>query len=412
MRPKLFTPSYCCILLANFLLFFAFWMLIPLFPFYLKESYGVEEGAIGAILSCYTVSALMVRPFSGYLLETVARKPLYIMAYFLFTSLFAGYIVGGSLTFFIIVRILHGFTFGAVTVGGNTVVVDIMPSERRGEGLGYYGLTNNTAMSIGPMVGLFLHGNLSYQSIFGIGMAACLAGFVLACCVKLPAKPLKQGCKNSIPNSATIPNSRPAVSLDRFFLAKGIPAGIALLMLSMPYGATTNFVAMYVNEMGLKVPPGFFFVVMATGMGVSRIFSGKFVDRGYVTSCIHNGYYLVVMAFALLGCCQYIMQWNENAAAIAFFTVPLLQGVGFGIIFPAYNSLYINLAPNNRRATATSSYLTSWDVGIGLGITLGGYIAQYFSFSLVYITGGLLSLISMHYFDRIVTPHYRKYHLR
>lgn len=243
-------------------------------------------------------------------------------------------------------------------------------------------------------------------------MAACLAGFVLACCVKLPAKPLKQGCKNSIPNSATIPNSRPAVSLDRFFLAKGIPAGIALLMLSMPYGATTNFVAMYVNEMGLKVPPGFFFVVMATGMGVSRIFSGKFVDRGYVTSCIHNGYYLVVMAFALLGCCQYIMQWNENAAAIAFFTVPLLQGVGFGIIFPAYNSLYINLAPNNRRATATSSYLTSWDVGIGLGITLGGYIAQYFSFSLVYITGGLLSLISMHYFDRIVTPHYRKYHLR
>lgn len=160
MRPKLFTPSYCCILAANFLLFFGFWMLVPLLPFYLKENYGVGESAIGMILACYTLSALTVRPFSGYLLDSFARKPLYLLAYGLFTTLFLGYIVGGSLFFFVLIRVLHGFAFGTVTVGGNTVVVDIMPSARRGEGLGYYGLTNNTAMSIGPMTGLFLHGVL------------------------------------------------------------------------------------------------------------------------------------------------------------------------------------------------------------------------------------------------------------
>lgn len=397
MRPKLFTLSYGCILAANFLLFFGFWMLVPLLPFYLKESYGVAEGIIGAILACYTVSALMVRPFSGYLLDTFARKPLYLLAYSLFTMLFLGYIIGGTLAFFILVRVLHGLTFGAVTVGGNTVVVDIMPSARRGEGLGYYGLTNNMAMSIGPMAGLFLHGVLPYERIFGIGMLACLCGLALAMCVKAPAKPK---------------TSRPPLSLDRFILLKGIPAGISLLLLSMPYGATTNFVAMYVNEMGLDVPSGLFFVLMAVGMGVSRIFSGKFVDRGYVTECIHHGFYLVVLAFALLGSCEYLMQQSTGLAAAAFFAVPLLQGVGFGIMFPAYNSLYINLAPNNRRATATSTYLTSWDVGIGLGITTGGYVAQFFSFSTVYLTGGVLSLISMLYFDLKVTPHYRKHHLR
>ena len=63
--------------------------------------------------------------------------------------MFGGYLIAGSLTLFIMFRIIHGVSFGMVTVGGNTVVIDIMPSSRRGEGLGYYGLTNNTAMSIG-----------------------------------------------------------------------------------------------------------------------------------------------------------------------------------------------------------------------------------------------------------------------
>ena len=150
-KDKLITPSYCCILAANFLLYFGFWLLIPVLPFYLEEIFGVSNTTIGIVLSCYTIAALCIRPFSGYFLDTFARKPLYLVAYFIFTSIFAGYMLAGTLTFFIILRVIHGLSFGMVTVGGNTLVIDIMPSSRRGEGLGYYGLTNNLAMSIGPM---------------------------------------------------------------------------------------------------------------------------------------------------------------------------------------------------------------------------------------------------------------------
>lgn len=397
MRPRLFTPSYYCALAANFLMYFGFWLLVPLLPFYLKENYGLAEGSIGAILACYTVSALMVRPFSGYLLDTFARKPLYILAYALFTAIFLGYIFAGILSLFIILRVLHGFAFGAVTVAGNTVVVDIMPSERRGEGLGYYGLTNNVAMSIGPMVGLFLHGTLSYEWIFAISLLSCSTGLGLASCIRAPKKPRSE---------------RPPLSLDRFFLLKGIPAGISLLLLSIPYGATTNFVAMYVTEMGLHVTPGYFFVLMAIGTAVSRMFSGKLVDKGYITECIHYGFFLVIVAFALLGSCELLMGYHEPTAIVCFLLVPLLQGVGFGTMFPAFNSLYINLAPNNQRATATSTYLTCWDVGIGLGMVLSGMIAEWFSFQTVYLSGSVLSLVSMLYFDRVVTPHYKKNRLR
>ena len=151
MKEKLATPSYILIIAANFLQFFGFWLLIPVLPFYLQEVFGADKTSIGAILSCYTIAALCMRPFSGYLLDTFSRKPLYLLAYFFFTAMFGGYMLAGTLTLFIIFRIIHGFSFGMVTVSGNTIVIDIMPSSRRGEGLGYYGLANNIAMSIGPM---------------------------------------------------------------------------------------------------------------------------------------------------------------------------------------------------------------------------------------------------------------------
>ncbi len=157
MKDRLVTPSYLLIIAANFLQFFGFWLLIPVLPFYLQEVFGADKTSIGAILSCYTIAALCIRPFSGYLLDSFARKPLYLFAYFFFTAMFGGYLLAGTLTLFILFRIIHGFSFGMVTVCGNTIVIDIMPSSRRGEGLGFYGLANNFAMSIGPMTWLFLH---------------------------------------------------------------------------------------------------------------------------------------------------------------------------------------------------------------------------------------------------------------
>lgn len=206
------------------------------------------------------------------------------MAYFIFMTMFAGYIIAGSLTLFIMFRIIQGVSFGMVTVGGNTVVIDIMPSSRRGEGLGYYGLSNNIAMAVGPMSGLFLHdAGMSFTTIFCCSLGSCMAGFVCASLVKTPYKP---------------PVRREPISLDRFILLKGIPAGISLLLLSIPYGMTTNYVAMYAKQIGINATTGFFFTFMAIGMAISRIFSGKIVDRGKITQVISAGLYLVVFSFS------------------------------------------------------------------------------------------------------------------
>lgn len=397
MKERLFTRSYICILAANFLLYFGFWLLIPVLPFYLKENYHSPEAVLGAVLSCYTVSELCVRPFSGYLMDAFPRKPIYIFCYFLGAAIFVGYMLSATLTMFVILRTLHGVAFGGVSVGGNTVAVDIMPSSRRGEGLGYYGLMNNTAMALGPMVGLFMHGRVSYEMIFIAGFCASAVGLVLASMVKTKPKPIVR---------------RPPVSLDRFILLKGIPASIALLLLSIPYGATTNFVAMYAKEIGITANTGFFFTIMAFGMGVSRLLAGKKVDQGYITQCIHFGFYPVIAAFVILGVCRFVIPVSVGAATTLFFVVPMLLGFGFGLMFPAFNTLYINLAPNSQRATATSTYLTAWDVGLGIGIATSGVIAHYFTFYMVYLIGAVLCLVSMLFFNMKVTPHYNHNKLR
>ena len=398
MKDRLVTPSYCFILAANFLLYFGFWLLIPVLPFYLSEVFSVGNSTIGIILSCYTVAALCIRPFSGYFLDSFARKPLYLMAYFIFMTMFAGYIIAGSLTLFILFRIIQGVSFGMVTVGGNTVVIDIMPSSRRGEGLGYYGLSNNIAMAVGPMSGLFLHdAGMSFTTIFCCSLGSCIAGFVCASLVKTPYKP---------------PVKREPIYLDRFILLKGIPAGISLLLLSIPYGMTTNYVAMYAKQIGINATTGFFFTFMAIGMAISRIFSGKIVDRGKITQVISAGLYLVVFSFFLLSACVYLISWNNMLCTVVFFAVALLLGVGFGIMFPAYNTLFVNLAPNSQRGTATSTYLTSWDVGIGIGMLTGGYIAEVSTFDKAYLFGACLTIVSMLYFNGKVAPHYHKNKLR
>lgn len=397
-KERLVTPSYCFILAANFLLYFGFWLLTPILPFYLSEVFQASNTAIGFVLSCYTISSLCIRPFSGYLLDTFARKPLYLFAYFIFMMIFAGYMIAGLLTLFIIFRIVHGVSFGMVTVGGNTIVIDIMPSSRRGEGLGYYGLANNLAMSIGPMIGLFLHNaGVSYITIFSYSLGACILGFLCASVVKTPYKP---------------PVKREPISLDRFILIKGLPAGLSLLLLSIPYGMTTNYVAMYAQQIGITAETGFFFTLMAVGMAVSRLFSGRLVDKGKITQVIHAGLYLVCLCYFSLTACGWLIEWNKTFVTILFFLISLLLGIGFGVMFPAYNTVFVNLAPNNQRGTATSTYLTSWDVGLGIGMLTGGYIAEIASFRMAYLFGAMLTVVSLFYFQFKAAPHFHKNRLR
>ncbi|MDE6689545.1 MAG: MFS transporter, partial [Prevotella sp.] len=124
---------------ANFMLFFAFYVLTPLLPLYLSETFCATKDVIGLVLSGYTITALILRPFSGYVVDTFPRKQVLMICFTAFAIFFAGYLAASTLLLFAIVRTIHGGPFGALTVANSTVAIDVVPSSRRNEGIGYYG---------------------------------------------------------------------------------------------------------------------------------------------------------------------------------------------------------------------------------------------------------------------------------
>lgn len=397
-KERLWTRSYILICVANFLICFAFYMLVPTLPFYLSEVFSADKATIGIILSCYTVAVLAVRPFSGWLADTFARKPLYILAYFLFISFFVGYLAAGTLLMFGLIRVFHGLTFGVVTTTGNTLVLDVMPSSRRGEGLGYYGVMNNLAMSVGPMTGLFISSSGNFDLIFYAALVSGGMGLVFASFIRTEMK---------IPNT-----SNRGFSFDRFFLKKGLPACGSLLLLAVPWGMTMTFIAMFAKELGMVNNTAYFFTVMAAGLIISRIGSGRRVDRGEITQVIFQGMCIVFMGIfceALLGM---VAGQSIPAGYAIYYAAAFFIGFGYGTIFPAYNTMIINLAPNDRRATANATYLTGWDVGIGLGMFFGGRIAGIWGLGMLFYIDIALVLAAIIWFVSYVAPHFQRNRLR
>ena len=397
MEEKLFNKNYLCLCAANFLFFFSFYLLLPVLPFFIMEQYHAGNAIIGTVISCYTLATLVVRPFSGYMMDTFKRKPLYLLALVLFTAIFCGYPFATTITMLILIRVAHGLAFGLTSVGGNTLVIDVVPSEHRGEGIGYYGVANNIAMAVGPMVGLFVYEHLSFNVIFMGCMGCSFLASVFASFIRTKVRP---------------PVKRPPISLDRFVLVKGLLAGVSFLLLAFAYGQISNYIALYAKEMGLTISSGLFFTVYAVGLIVSRLFAGRMVDRGKVTQTIALGLGITVFALLGLGLCHYVNALGTNYTAVVFLLIALCCGLGFGAAFPSFNALFINLGTNAQRGTATSTYLTSWDLGLGIGIFSGGILAEHFSFATAYLVASGSVLVSLVFFILVVTPHYQKNKIR
>lgn len=380
---ELWTPAFILICLANFLTFFAFYLLLPVLPGYLLDVFHASKSSAGVALAVYTLAALLVRPLSGYLVDTVARKPLHAVCLLVFVAFFAGYPIAGSLMIFALLRACHGLAFGMVTTSGSTLAIDVMPASRRGEGIAFFGLTASLAMAVGPMSGLFALQKHSYHAAFALSLLAGLLSWVLVLFVR--SKPHQ-------------PVPHQVLSLDRFFLRKGTHGSISLLLVAFLYGMLLFYVVMFAREVGLEAESSYFFLLLALGIGLSRLGSGKLIDKGYVVQLILAGKVILLVSAAVFT--FFPSHWVFNIGSV-------LIGLGCGVVGPCYQSLFVDLAEHHQRGTANSTFYTAWDMGIGSGVLLGGMAAQWSSYSVALGGGVVLVLASLIYFMRYTAGHYR-----
>ena len=385
---RLWNSNYIKVMIANFSLFSAFYLLTPLLPLYLYETFGATKDVIGLVLSGYTITALLFRPFSGYIVDSFPRKTVLMVSFMAFAIFFAGYLAASTLLLFTIVRTLHGGPFGTVTTANATVAIDVLPSSRRNEGIGYYGLSNNLAMAIAPTFAIFVYSQThNFQLLFWLALLVATFGLIVDSTVKLKHQPA---------------DVRPRkLSLDRFFLKRGWLIGFNMVFFGFCFGVLSNYLAIYGKQvMGITGGTGTWFMLCSIGLILSRLQGGKALRKGLLTHNAAEG-----MVISLVGYTLFIASPNT----IGYYGSAILIGLGNGHLWPAFQNMMISMAHHNERGTANSTILISWDIGMGIGILIGGVIAELFGYSAAFwtvagvnLTGVLLYFLrSQQFFKRV-----------
>ena len=368
---RLWNSNYCKVMIANFSLFTAFYLLTPLLPLYLHETFGATKDVIGLVLSGYTITALLFRPFSGYFVDSFPRKIVLMVCYTAFAIFFAGYLAASSLLLFTIIRTLHGGPFGALTVANSTVAIDVLPSSRRNEGIGYYGLSNNLAMAIAPSFAIFIYAQThDFHLLFWLALLVATFGLIVDSTVKLKHQP-----------SDVRPRK---LSLDRFFLKRGWLLGVNMVFFGFCFGVLSNYLAIYGKQvMGMTGGTGTWFMLCSIGLILSRLQGGKALRQGRLTHNAAEGMLISLVGYTLFIACPNYVGYYGSA---------ILIGLGNGHLWPAFQNMMISMAHHNERGTANSTILISWDVGMGLGILLGGILAESFGYSTAFWTVAVVNL--------------------
>ncbi len=384
---KLWNKNYMRVMTANFMLYFAFYILTPLLPLYLSDTFGTSKGMIGIVLSGYTVAALIFRPFSGYIVDSFARKKVLMFCFFLFFVCFIGYIAAGTLLMFAIVRTLHGGPFGATTVANSTLAIDVLPASRRNEGIGFYGLSNNLAMAVAPSVGIFIYKYTdNFTLLFWVALVVAAMGMLAASMVTLPAK--------------DIVKNKDKISLDRFFLTRAWMLAINIAFFGFCFGVLSNYLAIYSKEkLGITGGTGTYFLLLSVGLMASRFQGSKSLRAGKLTQNAAGGVVLSLVGYILFVACPNLVGYYASAIFI---------GLGNGHMYPAFLNMFVSIAHHNERGTANSSILTSWDAGFGLGILMGGVVAELFNYSATFWMVAVMNAIGVAIFFLFSRQFYQK----
>lgn len=384
---RLWNSNYIKVWVANFMIFFSFMIVMPLLPLYLSEIFMANKHVIGLVLSGYTITALLIRPLSGYLVDSFSRKKILLISYFLFFIFFAGYIVATSLLLFTVIRTIHGAPMGTVTVANSTVAIDVLPSTRRAEGIGYYGLSNNLATAIAPTVGLLMYQYFhSYDIVFIIALLTSGIGLYINSTVKLKER--------------IIQTKKCHLSLDRFILLKGWSIGITLACLAFSYGIISTYLAIYgKEELHMTSGTGIFFAILCFGLMTSRIIGARTLRRNMIVLNCSLG--IIISLFGYFIFAAFHNYWGYYGSA-------LIIGLGNGHMFPAMQNMFISLAASSQRGTANSTLLTSWDIGIGLGVLFGGSFVGWFGYTSAFWLAWVVNALGVSFFFAYARLHYQR----
>jgi MFS family permease len=371
MEP-LWSKSFVQMTLSMLFLFTGFYLLLPTMPLFIKELGGTES-QVGLAAGMFTLAAVVFRPLVGGLLDRYGRKPFIIWGLLCFALAMYAYSWVAMIVVLMLLRVLHGVSWAFSTTAVGTAITDIIPVSRRGEGMGWYGMSMTVAMAIGPMLGIWIMQQYSFSFLFLIATALSVGSLLLALRIPLPFERKSGSGKMS------------------FFDRSVLSATVTVFFLAVAYGGITTFLPLFAAT--IQVNAGTFFLVYAVVLTVTRPVAGKLTDRYGEATFIIPALLITVVALLALG---FTGGWTGLIASAILF------GVGFGSAQPALQAATLRIAHPERRGVANASFFTAFDLGIGLGAILLGAISEFTSYQTLFLVSSASVLVSLLCFSLFV----------
>lgn len=370
-RQTLWTKDFILICLTSLFMFTSFYFLISTLPIYVVNVLKGSESNVGYIIGILTITAVLVRPISGYLLDTMGRKSVVVFALVAFVLVTLAYNLATSLIILFSLRAIHGFSWGFTSTGAGTIASDIVPAARRGEGMGYYGLAGTLAMAVGPVLSLFILDRYGFHALFTGG--SVLAAISLLCLLRI------KGIEGNIHQRTT------KISLNSFLEPRVYSLSVVLFFVNLTYGGIVSFITLYAKELNIA-NAGIFFMVYGVSLLFVRPYAGKIFDKSGPNKIMFIGFLALATSFILL---------FVATGYLLFIISAVVMGIGFGIIQPTLQAMAINRVEPYRRGAANGTIFTALDLGIGLGSILLGMVSIKLGLSYMYLICGLILIVPM-----------------
>lgn len=345
------------LMFGNLFVFMSFQMLIPTLPPYIK-SIGASGLEIGLVTALFSVGAVLIRPFIGYMLSYKTRKALVIFGAIILFAITILYPISQLVMIFLLIRFVHGLAWGWSTTVNGTAAVDVIPFSRLGEGMGYFGLSTTIGMIIAPSLGIFLYNVTSFTNLIII---SSILGFIAIILLALVHYNTPEAVLKTKKEDVKFTYLGSLVEKSSWY-----PSFITIVM-CLGYGSITTFIVIFGEERGLD-QIFLFYIFNAILATAARPMAGKWFDEkgpiGLVLFCISATFVgMWILSFAH-------SNWMIAVAGGLF-------GLGFGCALPTLQSWTLSMTPENRRGVANGMFFSAIDLGIGLSGLIFGALAQF-----------------------------------
>lgn len=376
MKEKLWTTTFVVNMLLNFIFYLVFYLPTVVIGTMAMERYHASASIAGILSGIFIVGGFIARLWAGNNMKRLgAKKLLYIgtLIYFLLT--FAYFFVH-SVVLLLILRLVHGLGFGIAATASGTLAGAIVPSSRRGEGIGYYALSVTLSSAVGPFLSMFLYRTSGFYSL--IWLSALLLFIALVGIFFIHVEKTTDS-SNSVDNKV-----HKKFAWSNYFEKEALPISLIAFLIGISYSSILSFMDAYARNIHLSEAASFFFLVYAITVLLSRPITGRVFDGFGDNFVMYPTYLFFALGLLLIGFAH--SGWMLLLAAIFI-------GLGYDSFSPFGQAIAIRNSEAHRLGITTSTFFGFMDMGVGFGPFILGMFMPLLGYRNLYFASAILALL-------------------